>query len=137
MRGIHISNQPGYECVDVYYGLQGTRLIPSQLCLPGKVEIVNANDPGDIGQTGKYKGKPIPYGVCNIHCTARIPDRISYLAKHLTKHQAQLKAAHATSIVYWILWRGIQGNMELTVNELARLAEMKVPVAMDYIQMED
>jgi len=27
--------------------------------------------------------------------------------------------------------------MELTVNELARLAEMKMPVAMDYIHMEE
>ena len=125
-----------YEYQDVYYSLWGKRFCPSRLRITGKVDIVGATDPGDIGQIGKYTGKPKPYGACQVRCTVRGRNKIAYLARHLTRHLAHYKAEHATHIVYWILWRGVQGNMELTVNELARLAEMKVPVAMDYIQMK-
>ena len=59
---------------------------------------------------------------------------IAYLARHLSKNLAKYKAGHATDVVYWIHWHGVQGNMELTANELGRLVEIKVPVAMDYIQ---
>ena len=126
-----------YEREDVHYSLWGKRFFPSRLRVSGHVQITGANDPGDIGETGRYRGKPTPYGACEVRCTVKGRKKIAYLARHLTKHLAHYRAQHASDVVYWILWRGTQGNMELTVNELARLAETRVPVAMDYIHMEE
>lgn len=125
-----------YEFEDVSYTLWGNDFYPSRLRISGKVEITEASDPGEMTRIAKLQGKPTSYGACEIRCTVMGQKKIAYLARHLTKHLSYYRAQHATDIVYWILWRGIQGNMELTVNELARLAEMKVPVAMDYIHME-
>jgi hypothetical protein len=137
MRTATIEMNEDYERVEVYYSLWGKRFIPSRLRLAGRVQIVDINDPGDIGKTGRYRGKPTPYGACQVRCTIKGPKQIAYLARHLTKHRTHLRAQHVSDIVYWILWRGVQGNMELSVGELARLAETKVPVAMDYIYMEE
>ena len=101
------------------------------------MEVADANDPGDLGRIGKYRGKPTPYGACDIRCTIKGRRKIAYLATHLKKHLASYRKQHATHIVYWILWRGTQGNMELRVPELTRLAAMRIPVAMDYIHMDD
>jgi hypothetical protein len=125
-----------YEREDVWCALWGNRFIPSQLRVSGQIEIADANDPGDIGTLGRYRGEPTPYGSCNVRCTIRGRKKIGYLATHLRRNLARYRRHGATSIVYWILWRGIQGNMELTVQELRKLADMKVAVAMDYIQME-
>jgi hypothetical protein len=125
-----------YEYEDVYYILRGKNFHPSRLHVSGRVEITDANDPGDMTRIAKLRGKPTDYGACIVRCTISGRRKIAYLSRHLTKNISSYKAQHATHIVFWILWRGIQGNMELTVNELAKLAEMKVPVAMDYIYME-
>ena len=52
-------NEPEYEPVTVYYSLRGEKFHPSKLQLDGGVEIVKANDPGHIGSTGRYRGKPL------------------------------------------------------------------------------
>jgi len=131
------ADEGNYERVDVYYSLWGARFSPSRLRIAGKVQITDANDSGDIGKTGRFIGKPRPYGACEVRCTIKGRMKIAYLARHLAKHLAYYKARHASRVVYWILWRGVQGNMELRPNELARLAETKVSVAMNYIHMEE
>ena len=125
-----------YEREEVHCALWGERFFPSRLHLTGHVEVADANDPGDIGVLGKYRGKPTPYGSCAVRCTIKGRKKIAYLATHLKRHLAVYRKHGATSIVYWILWRGTQGNMELTVQELKKLADMKVALAMDYIHME-
>ena len=126
-----------YERAEVWYALWGERFFPSRLRISGKVKIVRPNDPGDIGTTGRYRGKPIPYGSCDVECTIQGRRKIAYLAEHLVKYRNHYKTQRASDIVYWILWRGTQGNMELSANELAKLAETKAGVAMDYILMEE
>lgn len=129
------SNQ--YDHITVYYSLWGEEFFPSKLNISGEVEIVDANDPGDLGNIGKYKAKPTPNGSCQVQCKLKSQNNIIYMAKHLKEHLDELKNANASDIVYWIIWRGIQGNMEFDVDELTALADMKIPVAMDYIQMEN
>jgi hypothetical protein len=126
-----------YEREEVWYSVWGEKFFPSRLRLRGKVRIVRANDPGDIAVTGRYRGKPTPYGSCNVECTIKGRGKIAYLARHLAKHRRYYTVQHVSHIVFWILWRGVQGNTELSVNEVARLAETKVPVAMDYMLMEE
>jgi hypothetical protein len=126
-----------YNPITVYYSLWGEEFYPSKLHLDGDIEIVDSNDPEEIGDIGKYRDKPLPYGACKVECTLNNTNNIIYMAKHLKNHHNLLMEANASDIVYWIIWRGIQGNMEFDVNELSALAEMKIPVAMDYIQIED
>ena len=78
----------------------------------------------------------MPYGTCEVKCTLVGGTQIVYLASHLKRYLPLYKKSRATDIVFWIMWRGLQGNMEFTVQELRKLADMKIPVAMDYIHME-
>jgi|ERR1051325_3311361 hypothetical protein len=126
-----------YEREEVWYSLWGEKFFPSRLRIGGKMRIVRANDPGDIGTRGRYRGKPTPYGSCNVECTIKGRRKIAYLARHLAKHRTRYRAQHVSDMVFWILWRGVQGNMELSASEVARLAETKAPVAMDYILMKE
>jgi len=130
-------NTGDYEREDVYYSLWGEKFFPSRLRVDGKVQITDASDPGETGTTGRYRGRSMPYGACRVRCTIKGRRKIGYLARHLTKRLPYYRARHASYVVYWILWRGVQGNMELSVNEVARLAETRVPLAMDYIQMDE
>lgn len=122
---------PGF--VEAHYSLWGERFFPSRIKVSGNVEIINAIDPGDIGKIGKYRGKPTPYGSCDVRCTRMDRSQIVYLAAHLKRHLALYRKHEATDIVFWIIWTGVQGNMEFTVQELRKLADMRIPVAMDYI----
>jgi len=121
---------------DAYISLRGPRFYPSRLEICGAVEVTKAKDPGTIASQGKYRGKKKPYGACEIRRTK--PGRnIAPLADHLRRNSSRYKAAGATDIVFWILWRGLQGNTELTVRELAALAAARVPLAMDYIFIKE
>lgn len=121
---------------DAFIALWGRRFYPSRLRLRGAVQVVNANDPGAIGTIGRYRRQKLPFGSCRIRC-AKAGRNIAFLAEHLRRHSGRYKKAGATSIVFWILWRGSQGNTELTARELSRLAATRVPLAMDYIFEEE
>ena len=121
---------------DVYVLIWGRRFYPSRLRLRGAVEVTKATEPGTIGTRGKYCGQKKPYGACHIRSTK--PGRnIVALADHLRRNTSRYRAAGATEIVFCIVWRGIQGNTELTVRELAALSAAGVPLAMDYILFEE
>jgi hypothetical protein len=125
------------ENEEVWCSLWGDKFVPSRLRIGGQVRIVHANDPGDIGTMGRYRGKPRPYGLCDVECTVKGRGKISYLARHLAKRRRYYLARHASHVVYSILWRGVQGNMEFSAKELANLAKTRVAVAMDYMFTEE
>jgi len=115
--------------------LFGENFFPSRL---GLQNMRQANDPGDLGQIGKYKGLPRPYGSCCITTPEEIAltNRVEWLADFTDKNKHAFIDAGATEIVFWIYWEGIQGNMELTPKELKKLAKLEIPLAMHYLQIE-
>ena len=121
---------------DLYVSLWGRRFYPSRLKLRGGVVVTHAADRGEIGTRGKYRGKKVPFGSCHVFPKTN-GRKIAFLADHLRRNSRRYKAAGVTHIVFWILWRGGQGNTELTVRELAKLAAARVSLAMDYIWIEE
>lgn len=63
------------EAIEVQCRLQGKYFYPSRLNLKN---IQRANDPGEIGDIGKYNGKPRPYG----SCTITTPDEVTHGQKN-------------------------------------------------------
>jgi len=105
--------------------------------LKGKLEYIelrNVTNPGDQATLGRNKGKPTPYGSCTVVTPTRIdPDkRIAWIADFIKKHDRLFRDCGATDFQIQINWTGVQGNMELKVVELEKLAGLKVPVNINY-----
>jgi hypothetical protein len=98
------------------------------------IELRNVTNPGDLATVGKYKGKPIPYGSCTVVTPTGIePDkRIEWIADFIKKHEKIFRDCGATDFRVQINWTGIQGNMELKATELEKLADLRIPLNMNY-----
>jgi len=116
--------------------LYGERFYPSRLSFSN---IRNANDPGDIGELGRYRGKPKPYGSCCIMTPPEIgaEHRIEWMADFMEENKEGFAKAGATEITFWIYWEGVQGNMEFTPQELQKIAKLKIPLCINYLQIEE
>lgn len=120
--------------------LTGQEFRPSML--PDKIsdiQLRNAIDPGDLGTLGRYKDKPLPYGSCIVVTPTEVkPEkRIEWIADYVKKHKQIFIDSGATDFHIQITWTGIQGNMEFNVKELEKLADLKVPVNMNYFLKDE
>lgn len=89
---------------------------------------------GQISDKGRHRGRPYPYGACNIVTPPEISleSKIEWLAEYVAHNIDNFKKCGAEDIVFWIVWRGAQGNMELSTNELQKIASLNIPMAMNY-----
>lgn len=105
----------------------GTQFRPSQIDYP----FTTSMDPGTIGNEGRYRGKPIPYGSIVINVPRQIPNnkRIEYLVRTVLPLMAELKLAGATD---WYINIGRfysgQCNEAFSTEELKLLASMDCPL---------
>ena len=114
--------------------LWGENLSPKLLNQIADIEMRLVNEPGEKGETGRYKGQKYPYGSCNIITPEKIVNnRIEWMAKFIYKHKDEFKKAGATDITFWIYWYGLQGNMEFTIEEINEISNTKIPLCIDYI----
>ncbi len=112
---------------------------PSCLGTINNIQMHLVNEPGEIGSLGKYKDKPLPYGACCV-CTPDsipIPRRITWMADFIKANKKKFMDAGATDITFWIYWYGTQSNMEFTPTELSKIAELNIPLCIDYIQKNE
>ena len=98
-----------------------------------KIEKIIAT--GEIGTRGPYKGKPTPYGLCKITTPDDIlpEDRIKWMTVLISRHIKTCRATGATDIEFSIHWTGRQGNMEFTSEELKGIADLGIPLTIDYV----
>lgn len=101
------------------------------------IQLRNPISPGQLGKFGRYKGKPVPYGLCSIATPEEVEvgKRIEWMADFINENMQHFRECGATEIEFQIDWYGIQGNMELSVIELEKLASLKIPVNMNYFQL--
>ena len=97
------------------------------------------DEPGENKKAGKYKDKPLPYGACCVCTPDDIPNprRIEWMADYINTNKKSFIEAGATDIIFWIYWYGIQGNMEFTPTELAKIADLNIPLCVDYIFQDE
>ena len=119
------------ECV-----LSGDNFDPTDLIkkIPDiKIEKIRAT--GEIGTRGRYKDKPMPYGHCKITTPDNIPtaDRIKWMTTLIARHLKTFRTSGATDIELSIYWTGVQGNMEFTTDQLKDIADLGIPLTIDYV----
>jgi hypothetical protein len=97
------------------------------------VSFTEANDPGETGRTGKYKGVPTPYGSAEIHFDS--PPECPLLALEARQLQEEdtvgrLRNAGATDITLYVSVEfQDQCNFEIEPSVLASLATQGITVA--------
>jgi hypothetical protein len=113
----------------------GDRFRPSGLKSIEGIQLRLINEPGEIGKTGKYKNRPLPYGSCCV-CTPEaipMPHKIEWMADFIKANKKSFSLAGATDIEFWIYWYGVQGSMEFTPVELGKIAELNIKLCINYI----
>lgn len=115
--------------------LWGEEFSPKLLHSIENIQFRGENELGEIMTRGKYKGQPIPYGSCQLVVPnyVDIKDSIFWMSEFIFLHKPKFEEAGATDIVFWLYWRGMQGNMSFTPKELRMIAKTNVPFCVDYI----
>ncbi|MEZ4933060.1 MAG: hypothetical protein R2788_13190 [Saprospiraceae bacterium] len=118
--------------------LWGENFSPSEIKDIPNIIIQDLNEPGEVSNLGRYKDLPTPYGACSLHTPEEIrsENKIEWMADFILKNKPCFENAGATDITFWIHWTGIQGNMELSVIQLKKIAKTKVPLCMTYMYEE-
>ncbi len=125
--------------IEVRIDLFGENFSPLKISSIDGIVLQSSKEPCHIGRFGKYRGKPTPYGSCSVCPPENIsqPESILWLARFAKPHLPIFSEAGATDIVFWILWSGIQGNMEFTPFQMQAIAELGVPFCIDYIHLDE
>jgi hypothetical protein len=127
-----------YEYMQVRVYVYGEGFKPEDIKLGYKpLELKIYNSTGEIAKTGRYKGQPCPYG----HCVFTVPKSTPHeekinLAVTLV-HRLKQEDLPIEDIHVHLFFHGIQGNMELSTEELKDLAGLKTTVCMNYIQEKE
>lgn len=126
------------ESRKVECSLWGESLSPDLLRGIPDIQFRTANEANEIAKSGRYRGKVRPFGTCRLSTPDSVTEnKVEWMADFVAAHKEKFEAAGATRIVFWIYWYGSQGNMELSVVELEKLALLEIPLAMDYIFVEE
>lgn len=123
-----------YDPIEPYCALYGEFLNVPELERQSTALLAAKTVRGQIADWGMHRGKPYPYGACNIIVPPEIPLelKVEWLADYVMRNIGDFKKCGAEDIVFWIVWRGGQGNMELSANELQKIAALNIPMAMNY-----
>jgi len=117
--------------------LWGEKFSPSKLLeINPKLIMRLSNEPGEMGNTGKFKNLPQPHGACLIITPNEIENskRIIWMADLIFQNKKLFIDAGATEIIYWIYWHGLQGNMEFSPEQIKKIGNLDIHLCIDYIQ---
>ena len=102
---------------------------------PKKAEAVTGlalsrkNEPGDIGDTGRYRGQPIPYGAASLETpeTIGVSRRLTWLLECVAPHVETLRrlGAELVRLHVEVRYQG-QCNLEFSPGEVAGIAALRV-----------
>jgi len=115
----------------VKFSAQGTAFTPSQANIPYSA----FHDPGAVGDCGKYKDLPIPYGSADFDAPEEEQDKIRYLYLLVRPHLSVLKELGAESFSLHISYYADSGVIAYSASELKMIAELECDIPIDlYIQ---
>jgi len=125
---------------EVYCSVHGKNLNVVELEKRLTAPLRNKTIRGELMKRGIYRGQPSPYGSCNIGVPENIPSEhhIEWLADYVTENLNTINelGADQSQTKIRIVWKGVQGNMELSASELHKLAALNLPLCMDYIFLD-
>jgi hypothetical protein len=123
-----------FDPIEPYCAVYGSQLnveiLEDQIAAPLTYRIIL----GQIAQTGRYKGNPYPYSACHISVPNNIKllSKVEWLADFMFENMTTIKSLGAEEITFWIVWRGKQGNMELSAKEIQKISKLNIDLGMDY-----
>jgi len=123
--------------------LYGDSLSPKAIEEKTKILFKKKNEPGDIGNTGKYRGTPIPYGSATLQPTDELMQTSSKEALKwllgLVKANLDIFRKNGASDVTLdlVVFHDGQCNLEFSVDELRRIAELGLPLTLSTYECPD
>lgn len=119
--------------------MNGETFSPSEARLLTGLSFTRMNDPGGIGTRGRYKGMPVPYGMCALEVPADIPaaKRLTWLLDAALPHMGTLRRLGATEMYVSIgyFWRD-QCNLAYSSEELTKLARLGIDLCVSCYEEE-
>jgi len=108
----------------------GDKFSPTVFAKISPVKLIAVNEPGEIGNSGRYKGKPTPYGAATIEVSHKAEKDWSRFDDLLTVLEScidALREAGAEDITLMCsLFHDGQCNFGFSQDELKRIAALKV-----------
>ena len=106
----------------------GARFFPSKV----SAAYSKAHDPGVIGQLGRYRGQPVPYGVASFDAPEEEKEKIVYLHRVVFPLLPALRAAGADDFSLHITYKyENQCSIGFSKEEIRLIAELDCDVPVD------
>ena len=108
---------------------QGDNFSPAKAAELTGLELSEANEPGDKGTLGRYRGKPTPYGAASFEAPKHIKDhnRILWLANALKEKIDTIRECGANEPYFYIgYFYEQQCNCSLSKEELKAIADLGI-----------
>ena len=117
----------------VTFTAQGDSFSPSKVGAP----YSSAEDPGSIGQCGRYKGVPVPYGVADFDAPENEKDKIAYLHRVVVPFLAAMRSAGAEGFRLHITYHyESQCAIGFSQDEARMISELQCEVLIDCVSDE-
>lgn len=108
----------------------GKNFSPADFSKRSRVKLHDANEPGSVGHTGVYRGKPMPYGSASIQVSDKSEEDWSRFDELLTLMEScidALRDAGAEELtLHCSLFHDGQCNFGFSQTQLRRIAALKV-----------
>ena len=102
----------------------GEKFIPSKVAAP----FTKAEDPGEIGKSGRYRGLPVPSGSASFTVPEDQPEKIAYLHRLVMPLLPSLRAAGADDFTLWISYHCDSESIGFSKEEIEMLADFECDV---------
>jgi hypothetical protein len=109
------------------FSAQGASFRPSLAKLP----FSSFQDVGALGDSGRYRGVPLPYGVAYFEAPQNTEEPIRYLHREIRPILSVLKELGADSFSLHITYDADSGALGFSANELRMIAELECDMPID------
>lgn len=118
----------------VTFSATGARFTPSKVT----AEFSEAHDPGVIGQTGRYRGVPVPFGSADIDVPDEVPEKIAYVYERVRPFLCAMREAGAEDFWLHITYHySAQCALGFSQEELKMILAMECDFAIDCMEADE
>ena len=110
--------------------LQGDTFSPSEAERLTGLSLVRKVEPGEIGERGRYRGQPTPYGAAALAVPEAVPEeqKLEWLLTVALEHLSTFRRLGADEPeVYATYAYDAQCNLSYSSSELEKLARLSLP----------
>lgn len=122
-----------------YINFLGERFSPEAAERATGLILLDKREPGHIGQRGRYRGKPVPYGVATLDAPRNVHrgDKLSWVLDTALPHIDTFRDLGADRSEVWVVEHfDAQINMAYTPSELGKLARVGLPLCVSGYEVE-